>query len=245
MVSRTLPRGPTHPLPLPCQGGEIALSYSIPVLATFTLFMGGRAMATYRVRHDGWTPQRQRAFLRALSETGSVRDACVRARISNTSAYRMRRRSEAFDRAWRRALAKVQPTIEQAAFERAVLGSDEPVWHGGKIVGQRRRYSDGLLRLLLTRGTAPASQDEDDRRRRAGGPERATQAETDAMLLANLKALRQQREAEQARKALPAPDPAVTNRAEQQGNGGAGDADRGTAGRVRHGDGPRIWTLSG
>ncbi|WP_204265630.1 hypothetical protein, partial [Enterobacter hormaechei] len=38
----------------------------------------------YRQRHDGWTQSRTRAFLRALSETGCVRDACVRARISNT-----------------------------------------------------------------------------------------------------------------------------------------------------------------
>lgn len=117
-------------------------------------------MATYRVRHDGWTPQRQRAFLRALSETGSVRDACARAQISTTSAYRMRDRSVAFDRAWRRALAKVAPTIEQAAYERAVLGWEEPVWHGGKIVGHRRRYSDSLLRLLVTRGIGDGRRDD-------------------------------------------------------------------------------------
>ena len=202
-------------------------------------------MTTYRVRHDGWTPQRQRAFLRALGETGCVRDACARARISTTSAYRMRRRSEAFDRAWRRALAKVAPTIEQAAFERAVNGWEEPVWHGGKIVGHRRRYSDGLLRLLLTRGAAEAPATEEERLPASKGWERATQAETDAMLLANLKALRRQREAEPARKALPAPAAAATTRAIEEGNGDAGDADRGTAGAVHHGDGPRIWTLPG
>lgn len=201
-------------------------------------------MATYRVRHDGWTPQRQRAFLRALSETGSVRDACVRAQISTTSAYRMRDRSAAFERAWRRALAKVAPTIEQAAYERAVLGWDEPVWHGGKIVGHRRRYSDGLLRLLLTRGVSAGSEDPEDRPLK-GGWVRATQAETDAMLLANLRGLRRQREAEAARKALPAPAPVATTAPTQTGNNDAGDADRGTAGAVRHGDGPRIWTLSG
>lgn len=199
-------------------------------------------MATYRVRHDGWTPQRQRAFLRALSETGCVRDACARARISTTSAYRMRRRSEAFDRAWRRALAKVAPTIEQAAFQRAVNGWEEPVWHGGKIVGHRRRYSDGLLRLLLTRGATQGAED-DDRRMRIGGWDRATQAETDAMLIANIRAFKRQQDANAARKALPAPAPAATTRPIEEGNGDAGDADRGAAGAVRHGDGPRIWTL--
>jgi len=201
-------------------------------------------MATYRVRHDGWTPQRQRAFLRALGETGCVRDACARARISTTSAYRMRRRSEAFDRAWRRALAKVAPTIEQAAFERAVNGWEEPVWHGGKIVGHRRRYSDGLLRLLLTRGAAQVAED-DDRQMRSGAWDRATQAETDAMLIANIRAFKRQQDADVAQKALPAPAPAATTRPIKQGNGDAGDADRGAAGAVRDGDGPRIWTLPG
>ena len=105
----------------------------------------------YRVRHDGWTPARQRTFLRALSQTGCVRDACARARISNTSAYRMKKRSAAFARAWDRALAKAMPTIEQAAYERAVIGWEEPIVQGGKLVGHKRRYSDSLLRLLLQR----------------------------------------------------------------------------------------------
>jgi len=198
-------------------------------------------MATYRVRHDGWTPQRQRAFLRALSETGSVRDACTRAQISTTSAYRMRDRSAAFDRAWRRALAKVAPTIEQAAYERAVLGWEEPVWHGGKVVGYRRRYSDGLLRLLLTRGVGDARREDDEPVVR----HMATQEETDAMLLDNLRGLKRRMEAEAARKALPAPAPAATTAPTDMGNGDAGDADRGATGDVRHGDGPRIWTLPG
>lgn len=109
-------------------------------------------IANLRVRHDGWTPARQRTFLRALSETGCVRDACARAGISNTSAYRMKKRSAPFSRAWDRALAKAMPTIEQAAYERAVIGWEEPIVQGGKLVGHKRRYSDSLLRLLLQRG---------------------------------------------------------------------------------------------
>lgn len=105
-----------------------------------------------RVRHDGWTPARQRTFLRALSETGCVRDACARAGISNTSAYRMKKRSADFSRAWDRAIAKAMPTIEQAAYERAVIGWEEPIVQGGKLVGHKRRYSDSLLRMLLQRG---------------------------------------------------------------------------------------------
>ena len=108
--------------------------------------------STTRVRHDGWTDARRRVFLRALSETGCVRDACRRARISLTSAYRKRERDAGFARRWDRAIAKAAPTIEQAAYERGVTGWDEPIVSGGKIIGTKKRYSDSLLRLLMVRG---------------------------------------------------------------------------------------------
>ncbi len=105
----------------------------------------------YRRRHDGWTEVRVRIFLRALSETGCVRDACARARISSTSAYRMRTRDAKFAEAWAKAIDRALPTLEQAAWERAVIGWDEVVWRDGVEVSRKRRFSDGLLRLLLER----------------------------------------------------------------------------------------------
>jgi hypothetical protein len=173
----------------------------------------------YRVRHDGWTPARQRIFLRALSETGCVRDACARARISNTSAYRMKKRSAPFARAWDRALAKAAPTIEQAAYERAVNGWDEPIIQGGKLVGHKRRYSDVLLKLLLQRqiddagrtlaanraaGSADDLIAEAERAAKAAGGffcTPATQAETDAALMKKLNAIARRVQAEDAAKA--------------------------------------------
>lgn len=113
-------------------------------------------MRDYRPRHDGWTERRQQMFLRALAETGCVREACARSKISSNSAYRMRGRSAAFARAWERALAKVAPTIEQAVFQRAVEGWDEVVWRGGEEVSRKRRYSDSLLRLLYLSVTKDA-----------------------------------------------------------------------------------------
>ncbi|MDQ0251503.1 hypothetical protein J2W22_003591 [Sphingomonas kyeonggiensis] len=105
----------------------------------------------YRKRHDGWTEIRTRIFLRALAETGCVRDACARAHISDQSAYRMRRRDAKFAAAWEKALDESVPTLEQAAWERAVEGWDEIVWKDGVEVSRKRRYSDGLLKFLLDR----------------------------------------------------------------------------------------------
>lgn len=105
-----------------------------------------------RPRTDGWTPARQRKFLTALRATGVVRDACRAAGISSTSAYRVRRDSEAFAEAWNAAQARGLANVEEAAFKRAVLGWEEVVLREGKEVSRKKRYSDSLLQLLLKRG---------------------------------------------------------------------------------------------
>ncbi|WP_156347751.1 MULTISPECIES: hypothetical protein [unclassified Sphingomonas] len=102
-----------------------------------------------------------------------------------------------------------------------------------------------MLRLLLTRDVTAAPETEAERFPASKGWDRATEVETDALLMANLKAFRRRLAEEEARKALPAPAPVATTAPLQQGNGDAGDADRGAASAVHHGDGPRIWTLPG
>jgi molybdenum-dependent DNA-binding transcriptional regulator ModE len=53
-----------------------------------------------------WTPTRQRAFLKELSETGSVAAAARAAGMSRSSAHRMRARLSGtlFDHSWTAAL---------------------------------------------------------------------------------------------------------------------------------------------
>ena len=154
----------------------------------------------FRYRHDGWTPARQRGFLVALAETGCVRDACRAVGLSNNSAYRAKSRIPEFGAAWDRALARMAPVLEHAAYARAVEGWDEPVYHAGKLVGQRRRYSDALLRLLIQRaaaipngalpaaGSAEAVAAAREAARLAGGSfvTRASREETDRALLRQL-----------------------------------------------------------
>ncbi|MDG5489502.1 LysR family transcriptional regulator [Sphingomonas sp. BGYR3] len=54
-----------------------------------------------------WTPARQRIFLTALAETGSIARAARAAGMSRSSAHRLRLRlaGTPFDRLWDRALA--------------------------------------------------------------------------------------------------------------------------------------------
>ncbi len=42
-----------------------------------------------RARHDGWTAEKQIAFIEALAETACVDHACRRVGMSDSSAYRL------------------------------------------------------------------------------------------------------------------------------------------------------------
>jgi len=58
------------------------------------------------LRHDGWPPERQRAFIDALADTGSVKHAAKVVNMSSEDAYYLRRQpgAEEFAAAWLAAL---------------------------------------------------------------------------------------------------------------------------------------------
>lgn len=103
-------------------------------------------------RKDGWTPQRQREFIGALAESGSIEHAAMRVQMSPSSAYRLRRSpgAEQFSAAWDVALQHAARVLLDTAFERAFSGSSEPVFdRDGARVGTRFRQNDRLLMFLL------------------------------------------------------------------------------------------------
>lgn len=63
-------------------------------------------------------------FLRALANGHSVSSACKLAGVSRASAYRARQRSTHFAAQWVDALEQGADMLEDAAFERALNGSD-------------------------------------------------------------------------------------------------------------------------
>ena len=107
-------------------------------------------------RHDGWTPERQRGFIEALADTGSVKSAAHAVNMTPVGAYQLRRHPEAasFRKAWEAALALGVERLEDVAMERALYGVEVPVYHFGAVVGTRRVYNDRLLMFLL-RNRAP------------------------------------------------------------------------------------------
>lgn len=116
------------------------------------------------LRHDGWTPERQRAFIEALADTGSVETAARMVNMSTEGAYALRRHPQAagFAAAWEAALNMGWRRLKDEAFERALNGQLVPVFVGGKLMGYRRKKNDRLLMFILSHygpdGPAPRAK---------------------------------------------------------------------------------------
>ena len=104
-----------------------------------------------KYRHDGWTPERQKAFIAALADTGSVSRAAAMVNMAQTNCYTLRRApgAEGFRRAWEAALDFGVARLKDIAFERAIDGYLVPVFVAGKLMGFRRRHNDALLMFCL------------------------------------------------------------------------------------------------
>jgi hypothetical protein len=106
-----------------------------------------------RARSDGWTPERQRAFIEELADCGIVREAAGRVGMTEQSATRLRRRADAagFSAAWSAALGIGGDRLRSIAYERAVNGVVKHRYYRGRVVGEERVYNDRLLIYLLGR----------------------------------------------------------------------------------------------
>jgi len=111
----------------------------------------GMPLEDSRKRLAGWSAERQRVFLSYLAETGSVHLASSAARLSARSAYRLRVRSPGFAAAWDLAERLAVGRLSALAFDRAINGRTEQVWHEGALVAEKRMPSDKLLMWLLAR----------------------------------------------------------------------------------------------
>ena len=104
-----------------------------------------------KYRHDGWTPERQKAFIEALADCGSVTRAAAQVNMAQANCYALRRPpgAEEFRRAWDAALDFGLKRLKDVAFERAIEGQLVPVFVAGKLIGFRRKHNDALLMFCL------------------------------------------------------------------------------------------------
>lgn len=103
-------------------------------------------------RKDGWTPERQRAFIGALADSGEVLAAARSVGMSDRSAYMLRRApgAEGFAAAWEAALAASSGRLIDIAFDRAINGVEDVIIDKeGNHVYTKRKYNDRLLMFLI------------------------------------------------------------------------------------------------
>lgn len=104
-----------------------------------------------RARHDGWSPERQRAFIIRLALCGCVVLACAAVGKTKKSVYDLRKRPDAasFARAWDRALSWGRSGLHDRAIERALIGELRPYFYRGRKIADLRRYDNRLLCVVL------------------------------------------------------------------------------------------------
>ena len=110
-----------------------------------------------RYRRDGWTAQRQHAFIGWLASGLRPGRAAELVGMSRKSAYalRSRPRAEGFAAAWDAAIAIVRRRRTEARepgdWTRAVEGVMRPIRYRGRIVAWERRFDNRALVRLLGR----------------------------------------------------------------------------------------------
>lgn len=111
-----------------------------------------------RVRDEGWTADRQRAFLAHLAQTGCISHACTAVGLSRQSAYALRHRypNSVFAIGWEVAIGMARQAMLDEATERAFLGREVEVWYHGEHRGTRIVHNDRLLMFLLGLKREPA-----------------------------------------------------------------------------------------
>jgi hypothetical protein len=110
-------------------------------------------------RSDGWTPDRQRAFIEELADCGVIAEAAARVGMTEQTARRLRRRPDAaaFNKAWDAAIQLGGDRLRSIAYERAVNGTVRQRYYRGEVVGEERVYDNRLLIYLPASSPSPAA----------------------------------------------------------------------------------------
>ena len=139
-------------------------------------------------RADGWTPERQAAFIGYLAQTRSVLDAARAVRMGRESAYRLRKRYGAagFAAAWDAALGKPHAPVNLASAKstevitsyRAEVGLLQVVMAAGRYTGTHwKADANAVLEQLAQRDSSmrdPTGFEEKPHSYRAGEPSTAS-----------------------------------------------------------------------
>ncbi|MFL9842426.1 hypothetical protein ABS767_15760 [Sphingomonas sp. ST-64] len=104
-------------------------------------------------RYDGWTPEKQKRFLTALSRGHNVTQACAIVGMSRQTAYALRdsARGAAFALGWKAAQLRARDSLADELMDRAFNGVRESVTDDNGRITTRHRYDNQLAWKVLNR----------------------------------------------------------------------------------------------
>ena len=107
-------------------------------------------------RHDGWSPEKQWAFVEALSRTASVTQAVRSVGMSAKSAYRLRQHPDAgeFRAAWDAALAPAFVAAGPDLIDTALARETGPYRLDGHACTRARPIPAARLMAMIDRAAA-------------------------------------------------------------------------------------------
>ncbi|MCK5575945.1 MAG: hypothetical protein KAI28_09010 [Sphingomonadales bacterium] len=96
-----------------------------------------------------WTQRREAIFLRVLRSTANVSAAARAATLTRKAAYAQRQVNDTFREEWDMALEDALDDLEHSLRQRAIEGTEKPVYYAGKECGSTTNYNDTLGMFLL------------------------------------------------------------------------------------------------
>ncbi len=117
-----------------------------------------------RPRRNSITPDRQRAFIAALSAYGIVTQAALEIGASMEALYKLRQMpgAEGFAAAWEAAIDRGVARLEDCLLARALEGEERPIVSAGRLLGTWRHFDNRLAMFLLRQRRPVRWMDEAD-----------------------------------------------------------------------------------
>jgi hypothetical protein len=101
------------------------------------------------VRRRGFTAAKRQAFLEQLAMTSNVKASAKAAGLGVATVYRVKKQDPGFAADWGDALCEAFEALEIVLLDRAMHGTERPVFHAGKKIAVTREFNDAVALKLL------------------------------------------------------------------------------------------------
>jgi len=102
---------------------------------------------------------KKQIFIKTLAETGLELLSASTAELSIRELREEKKTNKMLSEAWDDALEHSKEELLRTARNRAIRGTEKPIYQGGLLVGYVTEYSDALLKFLIERDTSDNKND--------------------------------------------------------------------------------------